>query len=1046
MTALHPATEYIDPRAKLVDEVADWLRGREPSEGRRGYAGRVRADPSGAKSLAHVMVVVPTAQSGRNLRLALAKRFKGRGLLPPRIVQPMELVLPVGGGPETVSGPRAAAAFLSFVRRKAAENGGPKWKRLIVPSAAEDARTLLGFFDQLEELWRVLGAGGLQMGDVPANPRAAEILAAAAGDETARWDELADLEAAFFAFLHERGLRHRAEEIASARIAPAPLPKDVEEIVLPALVDPVPVFLDVLGRLDGAKVTVLLHADPKDKDRFDNWGRPVPECWTGDNHPDLSETLRDGDIVRAATDATLAANVAKDFPTPGSGKEMPALGLCDDSLFADLSGCFLAKLGIELHEPEKESLSATSLGRIVDGLLALETSAPGRLPWASFARLMREDDVLRAVASASGAGTSSPEEARAAVLAGLDICQNTFLPAFVPEDAAFDDTRIQHRNDREAFKAFRAAAKRLFDIRAKAAVCAPSVPARLLAMLRLLYDGREPSEGAAGRAFSAAAKAVRETLAAFGEATDALDELLTDEDRATLLRRALSAADYSAEPDSDRVVKTSGWLELQWSDASKIALAGMHEGAVPETVRGHVFLPDKLRSALGLPSNTQRLARDAFLLREMLDAREKDRENGLGAVRAYVSRASDAGDLRRPSRLLFLVPDDKLAQRAKSLFGELPTVAAKPAREIAPGWRPNLLDSVPLPSCDKRTPEGRLSASAIDSWIKCPFSYLFRYGMGMNLTEEKEELGANDFGTLVHAVLQAYADEQLKRTKQGWTNFTDEKRIRESLYGHMEALRAKFGRNPSTRVDLQLDAAWSRLMAFAKVQAFWAKDGWVVKDQPEYPFCVRPFEGEGEIDVWIKGSIDRIDYKEGVGYRLIDYKTWDEKGKADGHILSKGRPEAEHAAALGLQTLPATRKNSSPRRLKTVQLPLYARCLAKDNPATFGGDAIVDYCYLVLGKDEANTCVLGSAFDHGELECQSKNRIVLKDLEDIALDTAKRAIRGIRANLFWPPGPGPLYDLDDLFQFSHKRDLEGTPWLEEQKRRLAAFSGKGGLS
>ena len=55
--------EYLDPRRKLVDAVADWL------------LGRVRNDAAGAKSLAHVMVVVPTAQAGRRLRLALAQRF-----------------------------------------------------------------------------------------------------------------------------------------------------------------------------------------------------------------------------------------------------------------------------------------------------------------------------------------------------------------------------------------------------------------------------------------------------------------------------------------------------------------------------------------------------------------------------------------------------------------------------------------------------------------------------------------------------------------------------------------------------------------------------------------------------------------------------------------------------------------------------------------------------------------------------------------------------------------------------------------------------------
>ena len=64
--------EFLDPGKKLVDEVV------------RRLVPRVRVDPSGAKSLAHILVVVPTAQSARSLRLALAEAFSPAGVLPPR--------------------------------------------------------------------------------------------------------------------------------------------------------------------------------------------------------------------------------------------------------------------------------------------------------------------------------------------------------------------------------------------------------------------------------------------------------------------------------------------------------------------------------------------------------------------------------------------------------------------------------------------------------------------------------------------------------------------------------------------------------------------------------------------------------------------------------------------------------------------------------------------------------------------------------------------------------------------------------------------------
>ena len=69
------STEYLPPSRKLVDAVADWL------------FSRVRADGAGAPSLAHFLVVVPTAQADRSLRLALASRAAARGfggILPDR--------------------------------------------------------------------------------------------------------------------------------------------------------------------------------------------------------------------------------------------------------------------------------------------------------------------------------------------------------------------------------------------------------------------------------------------------------------------------------------------------------------------------------------------------------------------------------------------------------------------------------------------------------------------------------------------------------------------------------------------------------------------------------------------------------------------------------------------------------------------------------------------------------------------------------------------------------------------------------------------------
>jgi hypothetical protein len=73
--------EFLDPEQLLTDEVADWLCGCGK------YSGRLKIDPSGVKSLAHVMAVVTTLQSARSLRYALAHRMAGRPALQKRRIR-----------------------------------------------------------------------------------------------------------------------------------------------------------------------------------------------------------------------------------------------------------------------------------------------------------------------------------------------------------------------------------------------------------------------------------------------------------------------------------------------------------------------------------------------------------------------------------------------------------------------------------------------------------------------------------------------------------------------------------------------------------------------------------------------------------------------------------------------------------------------------------------------------------------------------------------------------------------------------------------------
>jgi RecB family exonuclease len=989
-------TEFLNPGRKLVDEVVDWL------------CGRVERDPSGARSLAHLMVVVPTAQSGRNLRLALAKKAAENGwggILPPRVVQPFHLVRPADQSLPEANEAEVAAMFMRFLseRRSVALTAWPhlfqRAEGTMDLQAVVDPDAGFALLDQMLDIWRVLAGKGLLMQDVPKNEAAARVLTAALGEDKARWDELAFFEAEFFAFLETHGLRLPVASVALAKKSAASLDPEIREIVLPALADPVLVLHDVLAQYaNRVRITTLLHCAESDRDRFDEWGCPKVECWTGTARPIISGFV-DDDIASVPDDKMLAERLAQDFPAQGSGLKLPTLGLCDSGLFTVISAAFLNE-GYAIQNPERNRLAVSSLGILLRDLLAFWRPAAAGAPWASFAALMRSDDVLTALKSAGLVSS------RSLVLEGLDVYQNACLPAFVEGRLELPKTEL-HAHDEKAVAAFADCGNGFLAWMGEARKDRPLVDF-LRDVLGRIFSEKPLGGARSDKEFVQAVDCVRNALAMLSSA--GIGKLgLSDASWIALARRLLGAASYSLESEEADVVRTEGWLELVWSLSDKIALAGLHEGSVPDSVVGHAFLPNELRAALGLTSNETRLARDSWLLQELVASHAPH------AVRAYVARTNAKGDICRPSRLLFLCSDDVLASRVKGLFGDAGETALTPPRMVSKAWRLQLPDEVPL----KKDAKGRgeyLSPSAIDTYLQSPLGYLLKYGLGMgDRYEEKKELGFNDYGTFVHLVLQRFANEQKTNP------LTDESSITKALEAIIDEEVKRFGAHPTANVLLQLQSARERLMRVAAIQAECAQEGWRVEGT-EIPYFAKPFE---ELDVSIKGFVDRVDYRVrpdgGKEFRIIDYKTWDEFESAKRkHVSAGAAKQIDFAERLKLPTQLERRK---PVRMLTVQLPLYGACLKAEFPERFDGP-ITGYDYLVLAEDKVDV-------------------LPVMDYVDLSLRTARVAIERIKANIFWPARAdedGNLYDFGRIFSFSPERDLRdgdnACDWLKKQEAKL----------
>ena len=355
-------TVLLDVSRKLVDEVADWL------------CGCVRTDPSGAKSLAHVTLVAPTAQSGRRIRMKLAARLGAA--IPPTVVLPQHLVT----DPDDPTLAGRSDQLLAFLE------------------ALGDKGTL-DVAAQFADIRGILGANALTFADVA--DRIGDILKDEAADfEIERWRGLAEMERRYLAALAKRGKTDPVLRMKD-KIAEPSLPEGTETIVCACLLDPLPAFRQALSRLearDGIRVVELLpRTDELPADR----------------------ALRRSQTIPCATAASEAERTAGLFADVRPDEALPALCVVDPEEFPEIQGALQAK-GLKVHDPSRIPLVTSSLGHLVEQVVALARTRSYNV----FSAFIRSGDVRRWLSSEL---KIAPEEYVAA-LTQLDNAQAKLLP------------------------------------------------------------------------------------------------------------------------------------------------------------------------------------------------------------------------------------------------------------------------------------------------------------------------------------------------------------------------------------------------------------------------------------------------------------------------------------------------------------------------------------------------------------------------------------------------------------------------------------------
>ena len=966
--------------------------------------------------LTRTLVIVPTRQSGRRLREALADFAAQRGsaVFPPRVVTPEALIV-AAGQRAVASRMDALAAWMDVLRtvdlREFAE---------VFPEEppARSFAWASRLAQQFVRLQGTLAENGLRIGDVAAR-------VGAEFPETLRWEQLGELERRYLERLRRAGLRLAIAASDRPTVNPEAI-AGIERVVLLGVVDPLPVAIRALENISTPiEADALVFAPEAEAAAFDAWGRPVTAAWTErvltlpafEERVHLSadpadEAVRiadiaaryrapeprgsessggsDGGIAREAGDravgpcAGVRENATRASPphqaaspsprsAPGlrEGVSRPdehalgpdarglAVGIADADVLPLLEG-EAARAGVTVFNPEGRKRRNGALYHLLAALSACARAAT----FDAIEALARCPDLLAFLAARHGAGFSA-----ARFLQQLDLLRRRHLPA--------DMAAARTHAPRELAAALATVDELL------AVVREDEFPANVGAALRAIF---------AGRVLDLAADADVQLHDAAAAWTDVWRETAQAAKRFGSIAAvewwdlALQAFGESRQPEEKPAgaLELQGWLELLFEDAPHLVVAGLNDGVVPESVGEDAFLPESLRVRLGLKTNPARFARDAYLLHALAACRAQ-----AGRLDLLLAKTSPAGDPLRPSRLLLRCSDAELPDRIAFLFRAPDSVGSHLPWTRAWRLQPRI-----------EPPPEQVAVTSLRRWLVCPFRFYLKYVLRMEAVDAgKTELDAFDFGTLCHAALEAMGREPALR------DCTDASVLREFLLHEVTRYaRERHGEVLPLPLLIQVESARQRLGKFAELQARERAEGWVIQDV-ERPFAV---EVAGLV---VRGKIDRIDRHANTGaVRVVDYKT------ADTAVA----PRAAHLRPIGREEMPrewtVVEVDGKRRVWSDLQLPLYRHALAPE-----WGSAIA--CgYVNVPKAVGETAF--SLWDD-----------YTPELHAAAMRCAEGVCTAIRRGAFWPPNEDIRAESDEFATLFHHGVADSVAWAATEPER-----------
>lgn len=914
------------------------------------------------------LVLVPTRESGRQLRECLASIARGQAVFAPQVI-PADQFPRMEEKEETASALEELAGWLLAL----GDSPHSLYPRLFPHAMPEDFASMLEIAGSLQSLRHAMANQGISCGMAHH--------ACAGRDE--RWTDMDRLAERCAQQLKDWQL---ADRTAMAAEAPPHLLKTLREtggnVILACTADVPRPLRQALqhAELHGVPVQIWIHAPEEEEASFDPWGCPLPEDW---NQRPIH--IRDGQIRITANPTRLAGEACRVIArTAEGGTPDVALGVCDPDMNVALDSA-LRTYGWGLHNPEGKPFAETGVMDLLRHLRqALEEKGAAR-PVFCLAR-------SSLLCASLGIGDQQ------SCCAALDKIRQQFLPE--SEEYLLSRLKELYPGALPSIRAILAWRDRM---------AAPGMLGeRLMEWFPALADAYGPDTEAMDTLHSCLSGLIRlqQRSTAFSNPEKALP----------LLIKCLQPLRVKNRRKPDAILDSLGWMEVHFRPEKHLILTGLNEGTVPEGGVSDQFMPEELKETLGIDSLNRKKARDSFLLTSLLHSRERE-----GSLTIILSRTSSRNDPLTPSSLLMRCPEAELPRRVEQLFREisdppapLPYQRGNWHLQPAEGWKTATDISAMAPGYKNPWKEKSraFSPSVLKRFLACPMRFWMREVLRMNEDEflpDKEDMAARELGTMTHGVLERFCREHAV-LKDGMNAPALQDAITEILE---QTFREQYGSAPLMPLLLQKRSMDQRLSVYAVQHLQNLRDGWS---------CIA---FEQQVENWTLGGfpmkfrIDRIDRHADGRVRVIDYKTGAAASCEEKHLKTIKRPDALSLLSPSLRPYTKRQKNGNLKheRWKDLQLPVYVLWAME----TYGGHPSAAYYTL-----PANPLDIGiSAWDTLHDPMPGYEECALDSARSWAVELMKLLHEGrgliTAEELGWGP---PSYDVFQNLMTSQRESLQ----------------------